>query len=178
MDEARHKGIACPVEIYDLSIPPLKWPEIERARYWYTGLLDDGVDTDSLMMLFVDDRSGASIETDADGDIRIRYDVETGVVAGMEIDDFEYHFLKKHPDLAAGWAALKPEGKKGFHNTPWLSDELALGYARRLRDMAYQGTVAPGWPFEDLGAIADRDGTFRRRLPQLSGRDDGAAGAG
>ena len=129
MDEARHNGIACPVEVYDLSIPPLKWLEIERARYWYTGLLDDGVNADSLMMLFVDDRSGASIEADADGDIRIRYDVDTGVVAGMEIDDFEYHFLKKHPELAAGWAALKPEGKDGFHNTPRLSDELALGYA-------------------------------------------------
>ena len=80
--------------------------------------------------------------------------VETGDVAGIAIEDFESHFLKKYPKFADGWVALKPEGKRGFHKTPWLTDAAALDYARRLKDMAYQGTLTPGWPFEDLDSIA------------------------
>ena len=179
MDKARHNQIAYPVEIYRPYVPSLKWPEIHKVAYWYTGVSDDGLEVDTLLLLFVNNTCGTSIDADADCDMLIRFDGETGEVHGLEIEDFEDHFLKKHPELADGWAALKPEGKKGFHNTPWLSDELALGYARRLRDMAYQGTVTPGWPFEDLESIADRDGSFRRRLPQLSRRDgDGGGGAG
>ena len=160
--------IKYPVEIYyPMEIVPFRWPEIKKVTYWYAGVLDDDDDddvgTDSLLLLFVDNRYSSSIPADEDCDMMLRYDDQTGEVAGIEIELFEYHFLKKHPELAAGWAALKPEGKDGFHNTPWLADELALGYARRLRDMAYQGTVTPGWPFEDLESIADRDGSFRRR---------------
>ena len=133
------------------EIPPLKWPEIQKVTYWYTGTLDDGIDTDSLLMLFVDNTSATTI--DADADLLIRYDDETGDVAGIEVEDFEHYFLKKYPELADGWKALKPEGKKGFHNTPWLTNNAALDYARRLKDLAYQGTLAPGWPVVDRGDI-------------------------
>ena len=168
MDQTGRGDLDYPVEIYyPMEIIPFRWPEIQRVMYWYAGKFPDDewgdLFVDSLLLLFVDNRYSSSIPADEDCDMMLRYDDQTGEVAGIEIELFEYHFLKKHPELAAGWAALKPEGKKGFHNTPWLADELALGYARRLRDMAYQGTVAPGWPFEDLESIADRDGTFRRR---------------
>ena len=154
MVEAWRDSLANPVEIYWPYIPPLKWPEVQRVAYWYTGVLDDEVDTDSLLMLFVDNRYGATIEADEDGDLLLRYDSETGDVAGIAIEDFESHFLKKYPEFTEGWAALKPEGKRGFHKTPWLTDAAALDYARRLKDMAYQGTLDPGWPFEDLESIA------------------------
>ena len=154
MVEASRDAIANPVEIYWPFAPPLKWPEIQRVMYWYTGTLDDGIDTDSLLMLFVDNTSGTTIDADEDGDFLLRYDSQTGDVHGIAIEDFEHYFLKKHPEFSDGWASLKPEGKKGFHKTPWLTDDAALDYARRLKDMAHQGTLAPGWPFEDLDSIA------------------------
>ena len=168
MDKTGRGDLDYPVEIYyPMEIIPFRWPEIHRVMYWYAGKFPDDewgdLFVDSLLLLFVDNRYSSSIPADEDCDMMLRYDDQTGEVAGIEIELFEYHFLKKHPELAAGWAALKPEGKDGFHNSPWLADELALGYARRLRDMAYQGTVTPGWPFEDLESIADRDGSFRRR---------------
>ena len=182
MDQAKHGAIEYLFEIYQPHHPPLKWPEVKRATYWYAGVLsdddDDGPGTDNLMLLFVENRGALSIDADEDGDILIRFDVETGDVLGLEIDDFESHFLKKRPELAAGWAALKPEGKNGFHRTPWLTDAPALDYARRLKDLAYQGTLAPGWPFEDLESIAAIDDTFRRPLPQLSRPDNGDGGGG
>ncbi len=142
--------------------PSLKWPEIRRVMYWYTGELYEGeVDAllvDSLMVLFVENRPAMNADADEDGDMMVRYDTDTSDVIGLEIELFEHHFLKKHPEFAMGWAALKPEGDGGFHNGPWLTGEAALGYARRLQDMAYQGTLAPGWPFEDLDSIAVKDG--------------------
>ena len=181
MDQAWQNRIDYPVEVYCPHTPPLKWPEVEKAQYSYDTMLPEDDDDDepcfeSLMLLFVDNRGGLSI--DADEDILIRFDVETGDVLGLVIDDFESHFLKKRPELAAGWAALKPEGQNGFHRTPWLTDAPALDYARRLKDLAYQGTLAPGWPFEDLESIAAIDDTFRRPLPQLSRQDAGDGGGG
>ncbi len=158
MDKAEHGDIEHPVETYyPLTTPAFQWPEIQKVAYWYSGVLDDGMDTDSLLMLFVNNTSAASIPADEDCDMLLRFDNRTGEVAGIEIDDFEHHFLRKHPELADGWAALKPEGKNGFHNTPWLTGDAALAYARRLKEMACQGTIAPGWPFDGLDSIAVRD---------------------
>ncbi|MYC35876.1 MAG: hypothetical protein F4X66_03025 [Chloroflexi bacterium] len=146
-----------------IEIPPLKWPEIQRVMYWYTGELHEEGEVplfvDSLMVLFVENRPAINADTAKDVDLMVRYDTETGDVIGLEIELFEYHFLKQCPELAMGWAALKPEEDDGFHNTPWLTDDAALDYARRLADMAYQGTLAPGWPFEDLESIAIKDGS-------------------
>ena len=146
-----------------IEIPPLKWPEIQRVMYWYTGELHEEGEVplfvDSLMVMFVENRPAINADTAKDVDLMVRYDTETGDVIGLEIELFEYHFLKQCPELAMGWAALKPEEDDGFHNTPWLTDDEALDYARRLADMAYQGTLAPGWPFEDLESIAIKDGS-------------------
>ena len=132
----------------------MKWPEVRRVMYWYTGVLDDGLDTDSLMVLFAENRKTMiNADTGERGEMMICYDTNTGEVIALEIEPFESHFLKLHPELADGWTALKPEGDDGFHNSPWLTGEAALDYARRLKDLAYQGTLAPGWPAVDRGDI-------------------------
>ena len=135
----------------------LKWPEIQRVMYWYTGELYDDEDiplfVDSLMVLFVENRDAINADTAQDVDLMVRYDTETGDVIGLEIELFEHHFLKQRPELADGWATLKPVGEGGIHNSQWLSDSAALGYARRLKDMAYQGTLVPGWPYVDKGDV-------------------------
>ena len=135
--------------------PPLGWPEIQRVMYWYTGELYDGDDVplfvDSLMVLFVENRDAINADTAEDVDLMVRYDSETGEVIGLEIELFEHHFLKKRPEFADDWASLKPAGEGGIHNSLWLTDAVALNYARRLKDLAYQGTLAPGWPYVDRG---------------------------
>jgi uncharacterized protein YuzE len=45
---------------------------------------------------------------DLEGEIWIRFDPETGEIVGLEIDDFETVFLKKHPEVAQAWAEVKP----------------------------------------------------------------------
>lgn len=44
---------------------------------------------------------------DWDGEIWVRIDPVTGEIVGLEIDDFESVFLKKHPDLAKAWQEAK-----------------------------------------------------------------------
>ena len=137
--------------------PPLKWPEIRRVMYWYTGELYDDEDAplfvDSLMVLFVENRPAINADTAQDVDLMVRYDTETGDVIGLEIELFEHHFLRRRTELADGWAALKSAGEGGIHNSLWLTDAAALDYARRLKDLAYQGTLAPDWPYVDKGDI-------------------------
>ena len=123
--------------------------------FLYTGEME-GLEIDSLMVLFVENRLATSIDTDAEGEVLIRCDTETGDVIGVEIEGFEQSFIcKHHPELADAWAALKPEEDDGLHNSAWLTDDAALDYARSLRDMAYQGTLGPGWHFEGLDLIAE-----------------------
>ena len=38
----------------------------------------------------------------------IRFDPDTEAVVGIEIQDFEGLFLKRHPELAKGWDMVKP----------------------------------------------------------------------
>ncbi len=141
-----------------MKVPALKWPEIRQTQFLYTGELD-GLQIDSLMVLFANNRPAASADLDMEGWVLVRYDPENGDVIGVEIEGFERFFLgKHHPDLTSGWAALKPKGNDGFHNSPWLTDAAALDYARRLMALAYQGTLAPGWPFEALESITSKTG--------------------
>ena len=147
------------------GFPLLRWPEIKKAMFLYTGEIED-LEIDSLMVLFVENRPATSVDTDVEGELLIRYDPETGDVIGVEIEGFERLFMgKHHPELADGWAAVKPEEDDGFHNSPWLTDDAALDYARRLKDMAYQGTLAPGWPVDDLESIAMKDKVDKTFLP-------------
>lgn len=45
---------------------------------------------------------------DLEGELWIRFDPETGEIVGLEIDDFEAIFLKRHPELAEAWKEAKP----------------------------------------------------------------------
>ena len=136
----------------------LRWPEIRQVMYWYTGIVPDEESgdllVDSLMVLFTENRPATSVDSYVEGELLIRYDPGTGEVIGVEIEGFERLFVgKHHPELADGWAAIKPDEDEGFHNSPWLTDDAALDYARRLKDMAHQGTLVPGWPSLDRGDI-------------------------
>lgn len=45
---------------------------------------------------------------DWEGEIWVRVDPNTGEIVGLEIEDFETVFLKKHPALAKAWQEVKP----------------------------------------------------------------------
>jgi hypothetical protein len=56
-------------------------------------------------------RSGAprpAVSLDLDGEIWLRFDPDTGDIVGLEIDDFESIFLKKHPEISKAWQQAKP----------------------------------------------------------------------
>ena len=147
------------------GFPLLRWPEIKKAMFLYTGEMEC-LEIDSLMVLFVENRPATSVDADVEGELLIRYDPETGDVIGVEIEGFERFFTgKHHPELADGWAAIKPENDEGIHNSSWLTDPDTLDYACRLRDMAYQGTLAPGWPFEHIESIDTEDRTNKTPPP-------------
>ena len=120
-----------------MEIPVLKWPEIQRAMFWYTGEFEDE-EVDSLLVLFAENRPATS--QDVMGKLWIRYDSSTGDIIGIEIDDFEQLFLAEfHPELAHDWRVLKPDGKRGTHRSEWLTSTDAITYARALQDVAQQG---------------------------------------
>lgn len=54
------------------------------------------------------DKPRPATSIDCNGEIWIRVDPESGEVVGLEIDDFEAIFLKRHPELAEAWAEVKP----------------------------------------------------------------------
>jgi hypothetical protein len=62
---------------------------------------------------------------DWDGELWVRVDPETGEILGLEIDDFETVFLKKHPDLAQAWQEVKPlchqKRTKKYDDESWES---------------------------------------------------------
>ena len=137
-----------------IDIPALRWPEIQRVMLWYTGTVRDtgseDLSVDSLMALFVENRAAINADVCDHSDVMIRYDSDTSEVIGLEIELFEYDFLERHPELAKEWVALKPEGDDGFHNSSWLTSDVALYFANRLKKMAKLRT-----PSHD-GSSADR----------------------
>lgn len=45
---------------------------------------------------------------DWDGELWIRYNPQTGEIVGIEIENFEQIFIKKHPEIAKVWKDFKP----------------------------------------------------------------------
>jgi hypothetical protein len=45
---------------------------------------------------------------DCDGELWLRVNPETGVIVGIEIENFESVFLKKHPEIAKAWKDVRP----------------------------------------------------------------------
>ncbi|GAI10756.1 unnamed protein product [marine sediment metagenome] len=60
---------------------------------------------------------------DWDGEFWLRVDPESGEVVGLEIEDFETVFLKKHPELASAWKEAKPlchrKMSHSYEETTW-----------------------------------------------------------
>ncbi len=54
------------------------------------------------------EKSHPATSVDWDGEFWIRVNPENGEVVGLEIEDFETVFLKKHPELAIAWKEAKP----------------------------------------------------------------------
>ena len=67
-------------------------------------------DTDTLFFRGAEHRPAASI--DWDGEIWIRIDPISGEVVGIEIEDFESVFLKKHPEIAVAWYESRPTSRR------------------------------------------------------------------
>ena len=61
-----------------------------------------------------------------DGEFWLRADPETGEVCGVEIEDFEAVYLKKHPELAVIWS--EAEG----HERPQLPAEVRIPFVERI----------------------------------------------
>ena len=56
-------------------------------------------------------RSGAprpAVSFDLNGEVWLRVDPDDGDIIGLEIDDFESIFLKKHPEISIAWRQAKP----------------------------------------------------------------------
>jgi len=55
-----------------------------------------------------------AVSIDCDGEFWIRVDPSTGEIVGLEIEDFESVFLKKHPELQRTWQEAKPLCRNKF----------------------------------------------------------------
>ena len=122
-----------------VEIPPLRWPEMQKVLFSYTGNVD-GLEIDSLLVLFQENRPASSL--DVDGELWVRYDPESGDVIGVEIDDFEQFFLEKYSMLGHGWATIKVESQ----GEAWLTGPSATGYAGFLQSIALRGIAQwEGW---------------------------------
>ena len=64
---------------------------------------------------------------DVEGEVWIRFDPETGEIVGLEIEDFEAIFLRKHPEVAQAWAEVKPLCHRKAQNRQ------TLGYCNHLQ---------------------------------------------
>jgi uncharacterized protein YuzE len=61
------------------------------------------------------DKPRPATSFDLNGEVWVRIDPENGEIVGLEIEDFESFFLKKHPEIATVWKEVKPwisRGKK------------------------------------------------------------------
>ena len=83
--------------------PKIDFETLDNARDFAPTYYQD---EDTLFIRPEKPRPATSI--DWDGEIWVRVDIETGEIVGLEIDDFEKVFLKKHPDLASAWKDTKP----------------------------------------------------------------------
>jgi hypothetical protein len=48
-----------------------------------------------------------AVSVDVNGEFWLRMDPESGEVFGVEIEDFEGHFLKEHPKLGVSWPEVR-----------------------------------------------------------------------
>lgn len=76
---------------------------VDRIKTFYPVYHDD----EDVLFLRPDTPQPAT-SFDLEGELWIRVNPETGEIVGLEIEDFERIFLKKHPEIAQAWAEAKP----------------------------------------------------------------------
>ena len=89
-------------------------------------------------------KSRPAISMDWNGEFWIRVEPVSGEIVGIEIEDFETIFLKKHPELVEAWKTAKPRCQKK-KPTDFSGDSAFLiiwNFLRTLfRDNPKQGTL-------------------------------------
>ena len=85
--------------VADLPAPCYTTPDSETARLTYD------TEGDILILLFERGKVATSVDM---GEFWLRMDPATGDVYGVEIENFERAFLKRHQELIATWNQAKP----------------------------------------------------------------------
>jgi len=75
--------------------------DMERAINPHDLTLHYDAERDTLVIHVGEPRP--AISYDINGEVWIRFVPATREVVGIEIEDFQRHFLKQHPDIAAVW---------------------------------------------------------------------------
>ena len=70
-----------------------------------------------------------AVSYDIEGEIWVRFDPQTKEIIGLEIENFESIFLKKHPELSKLWKEAKPYcvDKRSRSGSEKVCDSFVLG---------------------------------------------------
>ena len=71
-----------------------------------------------------------AVSYDLGGELWIRYNPTTKEIIGIEIENFESVFLKKHPEVAKVWEIAKPHCN--YKRTKVVDDEICESFLRIL----------------------------------------------
>lgn len=74
--------------------------------------------------------SRPAVSYDLNGELWIRFVPETKEIIGLEIENFESVFLKKHPEIAKVWKTAKPHCS--HKKTRIADDEICTSFLRIL----------------------------------------------
>jgi len=99
-------------------IPTPKLDKVDLTSF--SLVYDEDMDT-----LFVRPATAVpAVSIDLGGEMWLRYDPKELTVVGLEVEDFEQVFLKKHPEIAVAWKEINKKGfilrKRHTKNEPFL----------------------------------------------------------
>lgn len=100
------------------NTPQINWESLQNLK---SGTTIYHSDEDTLFLRPQKPRPATSF--DWDGELWVRFDPQTGEIVGIEIENFEQIFIKKHPELTKVWQEFKPLCK---HKRTRSSDESIL----------------------------------------------------
>ncbi len=89
------------------TTPQINWKSLANLKSGLTIYHDD---EDTFFLRPQKPRPATSF--DWGGELWIRFDPQTGEIVGIEIENFEQIFIKKHPEIAKIWKDVKPLCKR------------------------------------------------------------------
>ena len=92
-----------------LEIPKIDVTTLDNIKHF---VLTYHEQEDTLFMRPNEARPATSF--DCNGEFWLRVAPETGEIVGVEVNDFEAVFLKKHPELAKAWKEVKPVSRRFY----------------------------------------------------------------